>query len=76
MPTLCDLRPGQRADILAIAGEPPLVQRLSEFGLFEGEQIELVAFAPLGDPLEIRIGDTRLSLRLREARCVTVEPLP
>jgi Fe2+ transport system protein FeoA len=29
----------------------------------------------LGDPLEIRIGDTRLSLRLREAACVLVDIL-
>ena len=50
---LSDLRPGQRALVLTIAGEPPLVQRLSEFGIFDGEQLELVAFAPLGDPLEI-----------------------
>ena len=75
MAVLSDLRPGQSAIVQAITGEPSLVQRLSEFGLFEGERIEFLAFAPLGDPIEIRIADTRLSLRLREARCVTVVPL-
>lgn len=75
MSVLSDLRPGQSAIVQAIAGEPSLVQRLSEFGLFEGERIEFIAFAPLGDPIEIRIGETRLSLRLREAQCVTVQLL-
>jgi len=75
MSSLTDLKPGQFAMVEAISGEPSLIQRLSEFGLFEGERIEFVAFAPLGDPIEIRIGDTRLSLRLREAACVTVRPL-
>ena len=75
MSVLSDLRPGQLAIVQAIVGEPSLVQRLSEFGLFEGERIEFLAFAPLGDPVEIRIGETRLSLRLREAQCVTVQPL-
>ena len=74
MPTLADLRPGQRAAVVAIAGDPALVQRLSELGLFEGEPVELVAVAPLGDPLEIRVGYTCLSVRKAEAESVTVRP--
>jgi ferrous iron transport protein A len=45
-------------------------------GLLEGEEVELVGFAPLGDPLEIRLQDYRLSLRRTEAARVTVSPLP
>ena len=63
MPTLADLSPGQTAEVLAVAGDPALVQRLYEFGLFEGERVEFLAFAPLGDPIEIRFGNSRLSLR-------------
>ena len=72
---LSELKPGQHARIEAIAGEPALVQRLYEFGLLEGEEVEMVVAAPLGDPVEFRIGNTRLSLRLREAAGVTVSPL-
>ena len=43
-----------------------------EMGLLEGEEIELIGFAPMGDPLEIRLRDYRLSLRRREAACVQV----
>ena len=48
--------------------DPKTVQRLYEFGLLEGEQIEVVARAPLGDPIEIRVGNSRLSLRKAGAR--------
>ena len=46
-----------------------------EMGLFEGEEIEVVALAPLGDPLEVRLGDSRLSLRRSEAARVHVKLL-
>jgi ferrous iron transport protein A len=75
MQTLSDLRPGARAEVLAVSGEPGLVQRLYEFGLFEGEEIEVLALAPLGDPIEIRLGNTRLSLRKSEAAGVSVQPI-
>jgi ferrous iron transport protein A len=75
MHTLSELRPGARAEVLAVTGEPGLVQRLYEFGLFEGEEIEVLALAPFGDPIEIRLGNTRLSLRKSEAAGVSVRPL-
>lgn len=72
MAALSELRPGDRAAVVAVDGEPGLVQRLYEFGLLEGEEIELLTFAPLGDPIEIRLGNTRLSLRKSEAAGVSV----
>jgi ferrous iron transport protein A len=72
MRTLADVAPGQSAEVLAISGDPALVQRLYEMGLLEGETVEVVARAPLGDPIEIRFGNSRLSLRKAEAANVTV----
>lgn len=72
MTTLDQLRPGQSATVQALAGDPGLVQRLYELGLFEGETVEVLAFAPLGDPIEIRLGNTRLSLRKAEAAGIQV----
>lgn len=74
MATLNDLAPGQAAEIVAITGDPGVVQRLYEFGLFEGETVEFVAAAPLGDPIEVRAGNTRLSLRRADAAGVQVLP--
>jgi ferrous iron transport protein A len=75
MPTLSELRPGTRAEVITVRGDAGLVQRLHEFGLFEGEEIEVLALAPLGDPIEIRLGNTRLSLRKSEASGVSVRLL-
>jgi ferrous iron transport protein A len=72
---LSDLRPGDRAAVVSVAGDPALVQRLYEFGLLEGEELELIALAPLGDPIEIRLGNARLSLRRSEAVGISVHRL-
>jgi ferrous iron transport protein A len=73
MPALSELRPGDRARVIALGCEAALTQRLYEFGLMEGEEVELLTLAPLGDPLEIRLGNTRLSLRRSEAAGITVQ---
>lgn len=72
---LTDLSPGESATVLSVSGEPELAQRLAEFGLFEGESFQFLGVAPLGDPIEILVGQTRLSLRKSEAVLVLVSPL-
>ncbi len=76
MPSLDQLRIGQRARILAVAGTDSLAQRLLEMGLLEGDELEVVGLAPMGDPLEIRLRDYRLSLRRTEAARIQVAILP
>lgn len=75
MLTLDQARCGQRFCIEHVEGAPDLVQRLLEFGLMEGETIEVISFAPLGDPIEIVVGGTHLSLRKREAAGITLKLL-
>lgn len=72
METLDSLSPGQRAIIEDVAGEDAIAVRLMEMGLIDGEKIELLGRAPLGDPLEFLIRGYRLSLRSEEARRVSV----
>ena len=74
MPSLDQLRVGQRASIRSLEGDDALAQRLMEMGLYEGQELEVVGFAPLGDPIEIRLQDYRLSLRRSEATRVLVNP--
>ncbi|MFO0929553.1 MAG: FeoA family protein [Gemmataceae bacterium] len=73
--TLDRLPPGQRGRILSLTGDAVLVQRLMEMGMLEGDEVEMIGAAPLGDPLEVRLGDSRLSLRRSEAARVEVQPL-
>ena len=66
------LKPGQIASVEAVHGQDGIVQRLYEMGLLEGTVIEVIGFAPMGDPIEIRLQDFRLSLRRTEAARVQV----
>lgn len=77
MATLDTLKtPGQRGRIVDIQGSDGIAIRLMEMGLTEGEDIELLGFAPLGDPIEYQIRGYRLSLRKAEAQRVEIAPLP
>src|SRR5437762_3618321 len=73
MPSLDQLVVGQRGLIREVSGGDALGQRLLEMGLLKGESVEVLGFAPFGDPMEIRLRDYRLSLRKREAARVSVE---
>ena len=74
--SLDKLAVGQRGRVESVQGEDALVQRLMEMGLMEGEEVEVIGFAPLGDPMEIRLRDYRLSLRRNEAARIGLTPLP
>lgn len=72
-PTLDQLAPGQSGLVASVAGQGAVLQRLLEMGITEGEPVEVVALAPLGDPMEIRIRGFELSLRKRDAALVGIE---
>ena len=48
--------------------------RLMEMGLLVGTVVELVRFAPLGDPVEIKVRGYNLTLRKHEAEQIFVRP--
>ena len=70
--TLDQLQRGQTAQVTTLRGDDAVAQRLMEMGLLEGEKIEVLGFAPFGDPMEIRLQDFRLSLRRAEAARINV----
>ncbi len=67
------LRPGESSVILSIDGDPAVARRLMELGLIPGATVEVVRRAPLGDPVELRVRRTHLSIRRTEAEHVRVE---
>ena len=69
---LDQLAPGVVGIIASIDGDDDVTIRLLEMGLLEGEPIEFVGAAPLGDPLEFRVQGYHLSLRRTEARRIQV----
>ncbi len=75
MPTLDSLKPGSRARIVEIEGDDSVAVRLMEMGLTDGEEIELLGFAPFGDPIEFLVRGYRISLRKSEAQRIEIDPL-
>ncbi len=73
MTSLSDMHPGERGIIREVKHtKTRLRHRLMEMGVLAGTPVELIRFAPLGDPLEIRVCGYRLSLRKQEAEAVLV----
>lgn len=69
---LDQLPTGVVATIESVDGDDDVTIRLLEMGLLEGERIEFVGAAPMGDPLEFRIQGYHLSLRRAEANRILV----
>ena len=55
--------------------QPDLQSRLYALGLYPGAAVEVLRFAPAGDPMQVRVGATLLSIRKQEAQLVDVESL-
>ncbi|MBL9088191.1 MAG: ferrous iron transport protein A [Planctomycetia bacterium] len=70
--TLADLAVGEKARVARLEGAGVAVQRLAEMGLTPGAMVTVVRFAPLGDPVEVKVRGYALSLRKVDARCVRV----
>ena len=71
--TLKELKIGQSAKVTAVNGEGALRQHLLDMGITPDAVVTIVKFAPMGDPVEIRIYDYELTLRLSEAERIDVE---
>jgi len=52
-----------------------LQSRLYALGLYPGVRVDVLRFAPAGDPIQIRVGGTLLSIRKSEANLISVESL-
>tara|TARA_B100001248_G_scaffold220746_1_gene176617 strand:- start:63829 stop:64065 length:237 start_codon:yes stop_codon:yes gene_type:complete len=69
---ISDLLPGQTATVEHFATSEPWVWRLQELGLLPGALVQLIRCAPLGDPFEIEVKGSLLSLRKKEASAIWV----
>lgn len=67
------LSAGQSGRVATIDLPSDVRARLLELGLVVGTRIEVIRFAPLGDPVEIRVRGYNLSLRRHEADGIRVE---
>jgi len=66
---------GGKATVAEINLPPQNRPRLMEMGLLVGTAVELVRFAPMGDPVEIKVRGYNLTLRKHEAEQILVCPV-
>lgn len=71
---LSTLQVGAAGTVTAIKVPAEQKGRLLEMGLIVGTTVELIRFAPLGDPVEIKVRGYNLSLRKHEAELIWVKP--
>ena len=69
---LSSLAPGTAAKVTEIKVASTSRPRLMEMGLLVGTPVELIRFAPLGDPVEIKVRGYHLTLRRHEADQILV----
>ncbi len=70
--TLGELKPGDRATVTGWTGAAP-PGRVLEMGVLPGTLVEVVRFAPLGDPIDLKVRGYHLSIRRSEALQIEVE---
>ena len=72
--TLKELELGQSAVITAVGGEGSLRQHFLDMGVIPGAEITLMKYAPMGDPMELRLHGYELTLRLADAEKIDIRP--
>ena len=72
---LSELKIGQSATVLTVGGEGSLRQHFLDMGVIPGAELTLVKYAPMGDPMQLRIHGYELTLRLDDAAQILVQPV-
>jgi len=70
---LSDLLPGEKGVVKKVLGHSMITRRIVDMGVVAGTVIEVQKFAPLGDPIEIKVKGFNLSLRKNEAEMIELE---
>ena len=72
--TLSTLGHGDHCFVADIASEhTELKSKLYALGIIPGSKIEILRFAPLGDPMQVKVGNSLISIRKSEAEVIEVE---
>lgn len=71
---LTSLPAGSRGVVISIKVAPESRGRLLEMGLLVGTAVEVIRYAPLGDPVELKVRGYNLTLRKNEAEQIWIQP--
>lgn len=70
---LSECTQGETVRVVRVLGSGALRKRLLEMGLTAGQDISIVKYAPLRDPMELTVKSSHISLRVKEAATIEVE---
>lgn len=70
---LSDLLPGEIGVVKKVIGNSAIKRRIVDMGVVAGTVIEVQKYAPLGDPMEVKVKGFNLSLRKNEADMIELE---
>jgi Fe2+ transport system protein FeoA len=70
---LSDIKEGGNAIINHVGGNAALRRRIHEMGIIKGSQVYIEKYAPLRDPIELIVKGYHISLRVEEAKQISVE---
>ena len=73
--TLRELAPGAHATVTTVGGDGALRQHFLDMGVIPGAEVTLIKYAPMGDPMELRIHGYELTLRLADAERIGIVPV-
>ena len=71
--TLKELPISKAATVISVGGEGVLRQHFLDMGIIPGADIAMVKFAPMGDPVEVRVHSFELTLRLSDAEKIEID---
>ena len=73
MKTLRDVKIGETVQVVKLHGEGPVKRRIMDMGITRGTQVFVRKVAPLGDPMEVTVRGSELSLRKADTEMIEVE---
>ncbi len=72
---LRELEIGKTAVICKVGGEGALRQHFLDMGVIPGVSVKVMKYAPMGDPMELKIRDYELTLRMADAEKIEIQPV-
>ena len=75
MDTLKNIKIGDTVRVEKVGGTGALRQHFLDMGLIPGAEVTLVKYAPMGDPIEIRLRGYELTIRKDDAKMIEVNAL-
>ena len=70
---LSNLNIGKTATVKAVGGSGALRQHFLDMGIIPGSDVSMIKYAPMGDPIEIRISGYELTIRLADAKQIEID---